>query len=840
MTFWQRNLFILSNMNDFLTMFATEEEASELDFPLIDLREEEDERKKEEDSDNDSNEIGILPLKNNVLLPGVVIPVTVGRESSLRLIREVNRTKHKRFAVLAQKSPDTDEPTGEDLYQTGVVARILKLFKMPDGSVTIVVQGRSRFRVAEFTREEPYLKAKIIKSEEDYPSEKQVLALMRNLRKTASKIVDISPNIPQEAKIALENIDNLSLLTYFIASNLTLDFDEKQKLLEMDNLRAKAELILRKLEEELNVLELSAEIQTKVKVEMDKQNRDFMLRQQIAHIQEELGEKGGSTELEELKAKAKDKKWSKEAAQAFDKEVAKLARLNPAQPDYAAIMNYLDWLIELPWNNYSIDKFDFKKTRKILDDEHAGLEKVKERILEHLAVLKLKTDKKSPILCLYGPPGVGKTSLGKSIAKSLGRDYVRMSLGGVRDEAEIRGHRRTYVASQPGRVLQSMKKAKTNNPVFILDEIDKVGSDHRGDPSSALLEVLDPEQNSSFQDHFLEVEYDLSKVMFIATANNLSTIHPALRDRMEIIEITGYSLEEKIEIAKKHLIPDALKEHGLTKKDLKLTDKAIQSVIEGYTRESGVRKLTQQIAALCRACAKKIVMNEDETADKSIRVTDKNVEEFLGMIRFENEIFQKIENYGVAIGLAWTPVGGDILFIESNLLRGKGILSMTGQLGDVMKESATLAFTFLKSHADKLNIPYEVFENWNVHLHIPAGAIPKDGPSAGITMLSTLASLFTHRKVKSHLAMSGEITLRGKVLPVGGIKEKVLAASRSGIKEIILCKDNKKDVKEIKPEYIKNITFHYVDNMMEVLNLALEDKPLENPNRLIIRKEDKI
>lgn len=763
--------------------------------------------------------IGILPIKNTVLFPGVVMPITVGREKSIRAIKEANKTRHKRVGVISQRNPEIEDPKGEDLHNCGTVAKILKMLKMPDGSVTIFIQGRNRFRVSEFKEEGEYLKAKIGKANEIKPSEKQAKALMRSLRKDAFNIIDLSNNIPQEAKIPLENIDGLSILTHFIASNLNLGVEEKQLILDLDDLKEKAEIVLKHLDSELSVLQLSAEIQSKVKGDMDKQQREYILRQQIRAIQDELGETIHDSEVEGLRHRASLKKWKPEVGEVFEKEAQKLARLTPQMPDYASIMTYLEWMLDLPWGEFSTDIFDFSKTQKILDQEHYGLEKVKERILEYLAVLKLKADKKAPILCLYGPPGVGKTSLAKSIADALGRDFVRMSLGGVRDEAEIRGHRRTYIGAMPGKVIQGMKKVKTGNPVFILDEIDKVGNDFRGDPSSALLEVLDPAQNHSFQDHYLEVEYDLSSVMFIATANSLSTVHPALRDRLEIIEINGYSLDEKLQIAKKHLIPQALQEHGLKKSDLKISDKGIAKMIEGYTRESGVRKLSQQIAALCRVVAKRIVM---ATEQKIISVTDKNIEEFLGTMRFENESYQKIDTYGVCIGLAWTPVGGDILFIESSLSKGSGKLAMTGQLGDVMKESATLAYTFLKSHCEEINISLEELNAHDIHLHIPAGAIPKDGPSAGITILTTLASLLTKRKVKPYLAMSGEITLRGKVLPVGGIKEKVLAAARAGITTIILCKQNVKDVKEIKEEIIANMTFHYVENMMDVLKLALE------------------
>ncbi|MFN0202694.1 MAG: endopeptidase La [Bacteroidia bacterium] len=814
---------------DFLAFMTEEDSPFEIDFSIFDGEKKEDVSEKEAD---DPDEIGILPLKKNVLFPGVVMPITVHRERSIQLVKEVNRTKHKRLGVLTQVNNEKEDPTGEDLHQCGTVARILKLFKMPDGSITLILQGGSRFIVKEYTQEEPFLRAKIVKPEEQKLSEKQIKALIRNLRKEASRVIDLSNNLPQEAKIAIENIEKLPNLTHFIASNLNVDYKQKQQILAQNDLKLKAEKVLQHLESELDILELSAEIQSKVREDMDKQQRDYMLRQQIRTIQEELGEVVFESEIEELKAKAAHKKWTKETQQAFQKEISKLARLNPSMPDYANIINYLDWLIELPWNEFSTDVFDFKKTQKILDDDHAGLEKVKERVLEFLAVLKLKKDKKAPILCFVGPPGVGKTSLGKSIATALGREYVRMSLGGVRDEAEIRGHRRTYIGSMPGRVLQSMKKAKTSNPVFVLDEIDKVGNDFRGDPSSALLEVLDPEQNNTFADHFLEVPYDLSNVMFIATANSYYSIHPALRDRMEFIEMSGYSLEEKMEIAKKHLLPEAILEHGLTKKDLKVNDKALQKVIQGYTRESGVRRLSQKLAALCRAVAKKIVMQEEEQRE-TIKVTEKNLSDFLGATTFEGDTYKKLDVCGVAVGLAWTQVGGEVLFLESTLLKGTGNLHTTGQLGGVMKESADLAHILVKVNAEKLGIDAMMLEKWNIHLHIPEGAIPKDGPSAGITFFTVLASLLSRRKVKPNLAMTGEVTLHGKVLPVGGIREKVLAAVRSGITTLIMCKANEKDVKEIKGTYLEKITFHYVENIMQVANLVLEKEVIAGDDVLM-------
>jgi ATP-dependent Lon protease len=762
--------------------------------------------------------LGILPLKNTILYPGVVIPITVGRDKSIALVKEAYASPDRLVGVIAQRNMHIEDPEPADLFRFGTLARIIKLIRMPDGSITIVIQGRARFEVGEYVQEEPYFKARVQKLQEEYPSKKEAQALMRNMKRQAQQIIEISPNIPTEAQLVLQNISSLTFLVYFIASNLSLEIQEKQTILEMNSLLDKGKQILGYMGKELAILELSEEIHSKVKTDLDKQQREYFLRQQIKAIHDELGDNGDEGDVEALRKRGAEKVWPKRVQEVFDKELSKLSRLNPMQPDHSVVVNYLDWLLELPWQKYSEDVFDFKRTQEILDNDHYGLEKVKERIMEFLAVLKLKADKKAPILCFYGPPGVGKTSLGKSIATSLGREFVRVSLGGMRDEAEIRGHRRTYIGAMPGRIIQGLKKAKTGNPVFMLDEIDKVGNDHRGDPSSALLEVLDPEQNDTFQDHFLEVDYDLSQVMFIATANSLGSIHPALRDRMEIIEINGYSLEEKLEIAKQHLIPRARKEHGLKATQLKIADPALRRIIEGYTRESGVRNLAQKIARVCRATAKRIVVDEM----KSVSLKANDVEEFLGVSHSENDSYQKISTPGVAIGLAWTPTGGDILFIETSLSRGNGQLTTTGQLGDVMKESATLAHKYLKANCHRFGIAYEVFNHWDLHLHFPAGAIPKDGPSAGIAILSAMASAYSQRKVMQKLAMTGEITLRGKVLPVGGIKEKVLAARRAGIKTILLCKDNKKDVLEIKGDYLNELTIIYVERMEEVLEHALE------------------
>ncbi|MDX2245450.1 MAG: endopeptidase La [Bacteroidia bacterium] len=796
----------------------------EEEFPIISNSEEK--MMAEEDI---PEEVSILTLKNTVLFPGVVIPITVGRDKSIQLVKEAYKTPDRIIGVVSQRNMNIEDPQKEDLFVTGTLARIHKMIRMPDGSVTIVIQGRSRFRIDSFTREQPYFRARVFRMPEIYPSPDESRAIMYSLNIEASRIIELSPNIPGEAQIALENIDSLSFLIHFIASNLSLDVPQKQEILEIDSLKGKGELVLQYLGNELKVLELSEEIQTKVKTDLDKQQREYILRQQIRTIQDELGETGPDSEIDELRRRAEEKIWPDEVEKAFQKEVNRLSRLVPAMPDYAVVMNYLEWLLELPWQNYSEDNFNFKAVQKILDDDHYGLEKVKDRILEHLAVLKLKADKKAPIICFYGPPGVGKTSLGKSIARAMNKEFIRISLGGARDEAEIRGHRRTYIGAMPGRIIQGLKKASTSNPVFMLDEIDKVGNDFRGDPSSALLEVLDPEQNNTFRDNFLEVEYDLSRVMFICTANTLSSIHPALRDRMEIIEINGYSQEEKLEIARRHLIPKARKDHGLKASNVTISPKAIEKIIEHYTRESGVRALSQQIAGVCRGVAKEIVMNDKE----SVRISEKNLTDFLGIEQFEKDLYQDLKVPGVAIGLSVSSVGGRILFIEATLTPGRGRLVMTGQLGDVMKESATLAFTYLKAQSSKLGIIYEVFNQWDVHLHVPAGAIPKDGPSAGITILTTLASVFSQRLVKSSVAMTGEITLRGKVLPVGGIKEKILAAVRAGITTIILCRENQKDVSEIKSDYLKGIDIRYVSDMSEVLTLALETERVANAMNLL-------
>lgn len=760
----------------------------------------------------------ILPLRNTVLFPGVVIPITVGRDKSIKLIKDAYKGD-RTIGVVSQIDMTVEDPTFEELNKVGTVANIIKILQMPDGNTTVIIQGKQRFSLEELVSDEPYLVARVERHPEGKPktNSREFKALIASIKELALQIIQLSPNLPSEAGIAIKNIESPTFLINFVSSNLTLELFHKQRLLETNDFVKRGKLLLEHLTSEIQMLELKNQIQNKVRVDLDKQQRDYFLNQQLKTIQEELGGSNPDLEIEELRMRGTKKKWPEDIAKHFDKELDKLARINPAAADYSVQLNYLELLLDLPWNEFTKDNFDLKKAQKVLDKDHYGLEKVKKRIVEYLAVLKLKNDMKAPILCLVGPPGVGKTSLGKSIAKALGRKYTRMALGGVRDEAEIRGHRKTYIGAMPGRIIQSIKKAGTSNPVFVLDEIDKIASDFRGDPSSALLEVLDPEQNTNFYDHYVEMEYDLSKVMFIATANSLSSIQPALLDRMEIIEVNGYTIEEKIEIAKKHLIPKQREQHGIGAKQLSLTPKVIEKVIEEYTRESGVRGLEKRIGSIVRGVATKIVMEEEfEPA-----IQAKQVEEILGPPIFDKDLYENNDVAGVVTGLAWTSVGGDILFIESSLSRGKGKLSLTGNLGDVMKESAAIAMAYLRSHADEFGIDYRVFDYWDVNIHVPAGATPKDGPSAGITMLTALTSLFTQRKVKEKLAMTGEITLRGKVLPVGGIKEKILAARRSNIKNIILCKQNEKDILEIKEDYIKDMTFHYVSEMKQVVELAL-------------------
>lgn len=779
-------------------------------------------------------ELSILPIKNTVLFPGVVIPITVTRQKSIRLIKKAYQG-NRIIGVIAQKNKLAEEPGIEDLYRFGTVARIIKMLVLPDGNTTIIIQGKNRFAIQEYVQEEPFLTAKIELQQEmklDMES-KEVKALIQSLKDAASKILKLNPEIPQEAQIALDNMQSMAFLVHFLASNLNVDVTDKQKILETNNLIERATLLLQHMLKEIQMLEIKHEIQKKVHTDIDQQQRDYFLRQQIKVLQDELGFDGPDKEIEKLRKRGAEKKWPKAAAEHFAKELDKLQRTNPQAPDFPIAMNYAEFMLDMPWEEYTSDNFDLKNAKKILDKDHFGLEKVKNRILEYLAVLKLKQNMKGPILCLYGPPGVGKTSLGKSIAKALGRNYIRMSLGGVHDEAEIRGHRKTYIGAMPGKILANLKKAKSSNPVFVLDEIDKVRSEFRGDPSSALLEVLDPEQNNAFGDNYLEVEYDLSKVLFIATANSLDTIQPALRDRMEIIELTGYTVEEKLQIAVKHLVPKQLKEHGLGISESKFEKDALLKVIESYTRESGVRSLERKIGSVVRSIAKTKAM--DEVFEKVI--TPAYVVKTLGAEIFDEELYQGNDIAGVVTGLAWTQVGGDILFIESSLSRGKGSLTISGQLGDVMKESAMAALSYLKSNAESLGIDHRVFQQYDLHIHVPAGAVPKDGPSAGITMLTSLASIFTQRKVKSNLAMTGEITLRGKVLPVGGIKEKILAAKRSGIKEIVLSTKNKRDISEIEKHYIKGLTFHYVDSVDEVLKVALLKERVEKPMTFMLENQ---
>lgn len=771
----------------------------------------------------------VLPLRNTVLFPGVVIPITAGRDKSINLIKDANNGT-KTIGVVSQKDEETENPGVNDINTLGTVARILRVLQMPDGNTTVIIQGKKRFEIAEVLTEKPYMTATIREAQETRPdySDKEFSAIIESIKDLAFKIVKDNPNIPSEANFAIKNIQSHSFLVNFVSSNLNLSVSEKQRLLEIEDLQDRALATLKFMNIELQRLELKNDIQSKVRNDMDQQQREYFLHQQMKTIQEELGGISYEEEVDEMREKAKKKKWGKKIKEHFEKELAKMQRMNPQVAEYSIQRNYLDLFLDLPWDEFSKDKFDLKKAQTILDRDHYGLEDVKRRIIEYLAVLKLRNDMKSPILCLYGPPGVGKTSLGKSVAEALGREYVRMSLGGLRDEAEIRGHRKTYIGAMPGRILQSIKKAGTSNPVFILDEIDKLSNSHQGDPSSAMLEVLDPEQNGEFYDNFLEMGYDLSKVMFIATANNLSTIQPALRDRMEIINVTGYTIEEKVEIAKRHLLPKQLTEHGLTAKDLKIGKSQLEKIVEGYTRESGVRSLEKQLAKMVRYAAKNIATEEEY----DIKVSDEIIEKVLGPARLERDKYENNEVAGVVTGLAWTAVGGDILFIESILSKGKGTLNITGNLGKVMKESATIALEYIKSNAASFDIDPGVFEKYNVHIHVPEGATPKDGPSAGITMLTSLVSLFTQRKVKKSLAMTGEITLRGKVLPVGGIKEKILAAKRARIKEIILCEDNRKDIQEIKAEYLKGLTFHYVSDMSDVINIAITKQKVKNPKKL--------
>jgi len=773
------------------------------------------------------NEVPILPLRNTVLFPGVVIPITVGRDKSIKLIKEAYQGD-KTIGVVAQKNAEVEDPSADELQKTGTIARIIKILQMPDGNTTAIIQGKKRFEITKITQSEPYFRASIVSLEykKRVPKDKNFSALISSVKDLSIQIIEKSPGIPSEAVFAVNNIESPVFLLNFISSNLNVENKAKQELLEMTDLGKRANRVLEIMTKELQMLELKHDIQKKVKVDMDKQQRDYLLNQQLKTIQDELGGGPHDTEIKDLNDKAAKKKWSKETAEMFKNEMTKLQRMNPAAAEYSIQLGYLDLFVELPWNEFSKDNLDLNNALKILNNDHYGLEKIKERIIEHLAVLRLRDNMKSPILCFVGPPGVGKTSLGKSIARALGRKYVRMSLGGVRDEAELRGHRKTYIGAMPGRIIQSLKKVKTSNPVFMLDEIDKVSSNsYSGDPQAALLEILDPEQNNSFYDNYLEVEYDLSNIMFIATANTLSTIHPALRDRMEIINLSGYIVEEKIEIAKKHLLPKQLKEHGVKASQVKFNKIVLEKIISDYTKESGVRHLEKRIAKVIRNRAKFIAMDEPYES----KLSKELLNEILGVPIFQKDKDISNNIAGVVTGLAWTSVGGEILFIEVSLSKGKGSLKLTGNLGDVMKESASIAFEYLKSHHSLLGLEPEVFDNWNVHVHVPEGATPKDGPSAGVTMLTALASAFTQRKVKGKLAMTGEITLRGKVLPVGGLKEKILAAKRANIKEILLSGENRRDIEDIKDEYIKGLNFIYVDNMIEVIDHALLKVKVDNP-----------
>lgn len=785
-------------------------------------------------NDNVPEVLPILALRNTVLFPGVVLPITVGRDTSLKLVRE-SYNGSRLIGVVAQKDSDVEMPTSDDLHRVGTVASILKMIKMPDGSISIVIQGKRRIRVREYIRTEPYLVASIDAIEEglDFHSDPvEITARVRSIKDLATQIIHLNPNLPTEAAYAIQSIDSPTFLIYFITSNLPIEVEKKQNILETPSFTGRADLLIGHLEHELQILELSEEIRSKVKTDVDKQQREYMLRQQLKTIQDELGENefGNANEVGDLRSQLLEKDLPPHVLKTVEKELEKLARTNPMSPDYSVVHNYLDWINDLPWNLYSEDILDIKRASGILDEDHYGLELVKKRILEYLAVLKLKGNMKAPILCFYGPPGVGKTSLGKSIARALNREFVRMSLGGVRDEAEIRGHRRTYIGALPGRIIQGLKKAGTSNPVMMLDEIDKLGNDFRGDPSSALLEVLDPEQNNSFSDHYLELEYDLSNVMFIATANSLGTIPHALRDRMEIIEINGYTQEEKLAIAKQYLVPRRLEDNGVKADQCEVTDDALNLIIDGYTRESGVRQLERTIGSVVRGVAKKVAMEEieRETVEKSA------IEGYLGSVKFFSDVAERTEVPGVSTGLAWTPVGGDILFIEASVSRGTGRLIVTGQLGDVMKESAQAALSWVKAHSDELQIPQEAFKHWDLHIHVPAGAVPKDGPSAGNAMISAIVSIFTQRRVKHTVAMTGEITLRGNVLPVGGIKEKVLAAKRAGIQTIILPERNQQDLKDINEKALEGLKFHFVKRIDEVIKHVLEKKPVADPKEKFI------
>nr|WP_315142422.1 endopeptidase La [uncultured Flavobacterium sp.] len=785
----------------------------------------------EEEMNNEElpDSLPILPLRNTVLFPGVVIPISAGRDKSIKLINDANAAG-KVIGVVSQINEEDEDPSKDDINKIGTVARILRVLKMPDGNVTVILQGKKRFEIAEVVSEEPYITATIKEVSEKRPkkNDTEFNAIIDSLKELAIKIIQESPNIPSEATFAIKNIESKSFLINFVSSNMNLTVKEKQDLLAINGLKERALETLRFMNVEFQKLELKNDIQSKVRFDLDQQQREYFLHQQMKTIQEELGGVSQEEEMDEMSQKAKTKKWDEKTKTHFEKELSKMRRMNPQAPDFGIQRNYLELFLELPWGEYSKDNFDLKHAQKVLDKDHFGLEDVKKRMIEHLAVLKLRNDMKSPIICLTGPPGVGKTSIGRSVAEALGREYVRISLGGLRDEAEIRGHRKTYIGAMPGRIIQSLKKAGTSNPVFVLDEIDKLSSSNSGDPSSALLEVLDPEQNNAFYDNFLEMGYDLSKVMFIATSNNMAAIQPALKDRMEIIKMSGYTIEEKVEIARKHLFSKQLAAHGLTSKDLTIGKKQLEKIVEGYTRESGVRGLENKIAQIIRNAAKSVAMEEPYNK----KVTDEDIINVLGVPRLERDKYENNDVAGVVTGLAWTSVGGDILFIESLISPGKGAMTITGNLGTVMKESATIALEYIKANAELLGLKPEILSKYNIHLHVPEGATPKDGPSAGIAMLTSLVSLLTQKRVKKNLAMTGEITLRGKVLPVGGIKEKILAAKRANIKEIILCHENKSDIDEIKAEYLEGLTFHYVKEMSEVLKIALTTQKVKNAKDL--------
>lgn len=814
-------------------VILSEEDFQDFEQAIPLLSEEEERRMSESEI---PEHLPILPLKNTVLFPGVVIPITVGRDRSLALVKQAYET-HRTIGIITQKKKDQEDPEPQDLYEIGTVAQIIKLIKMPDGSKSIVIQGKSVFKIKQYVQKDPYFLAEV--DPHRNIQDKKGLALdaaMHSLRETATQIINLSPQLPSEAAIALNNINSPTFLLNFISSNLNISIEDKQLILETQIFSERLERVIAHLNKELQVLNLSQEIRSKVKTDIDQQQRDYYLRHQLKAIQEALGEDSEQEDVKKLRQRAKGRDFPEAVNKVLDKEFQRLERTPASAPNYGVIYNYVEWLLDLPWNTYTTDKIDLKKARKVLDEDHYGLEKVKKRIIEYLSVLKLKNDMKAPILCFYGPPGVGKTSLGKSIARSLGREFARLSLGGLQDEAEIRGHRRTYIGALPGRIMQNLKKAGTSNPVMMLDEIDKVGMSYRGDPTSALLEVLDPEQNNAFYDNYLELEYDLSKVLFIATANSLDTIPAPLRDRMEIIHISGYTLEEKLQIAKKYLVPEQLSENGLTKKQFKISDPAIETVIDQYTRESGVRNLNRELGSVVRGVASRIASEEIERDSVGV----KDVAGYLGQQKFFSDVAERTTVPGVATGLAWTPYGGDILFIEASVSPGTGKMTITGQLGDVMKESAVLALSYLRSHAGELNIPQSAFTEWDIHLHVPAGSVPKDGPSAGVSILSAMTSIFTQRNVKSSVALTGEITLRGLVLPVGGIKEKVLAARRAGIKHVLLPTRNKKDVAEIEAEVIDGIEISYLDRMDQVFSLMLEKDQLEDPNEKFKSRKNEI